>query len=43
MVAEILFKEAVITYSVAKIIHVVGELTFQVAVMTCLVFKISHL
>ena len=41
MVAEILFKEAVITSSVAKIIYVVDEITFKVAVMTSLVFKFS--
>ena len=35
--AEIRFKEAVITSSVVKIIYVVGEITFKVAVMTSLV------
>ena len=37
MVAEILFKEAVITSSVTKIIYVMGKITFKVAVMTSLV------
>ena len=36
-----MLKEAVITSSVTKIISVVGEITFKVAVMTSLVAKLS--
>ena len=36
-----LFKEAVPTTSVAKIIYVVGEITLKMAVMTSSVSKIS--
>ena len=35
------FKEAVINSSVTRIIYVVGEITFKVAVMTSLVTKFS--
>ena len=41
VVAEIRFKEAVITSSVVNIIYLVGEITFKVAVMTSLVAKFS--
>ena len=41
MVAGILFKEAVITFSVAKVIYVLGEIIFKVVVMTSLVAKFS--
>ena len=39
--AEITFKVAVITSSVAKITFVVTEITFNVAVITSLVVKIN--